>query len=929
MCEGGEYLGGTVFGTNPVTGEKLNSKDYGGACNLGSLFLHNFVKKPFTKDAYIDTDSLDWSIKIGVRMLDNVIDINKFPDNIYKNYQDAFRTIGFGVTGFADTLAMLGYRYNTKEAVKYGNDLMNYIVKKVYRASIELAKEKGAFPFFKKDEFVSSIFILKHCDIDKEWKEIYNDIREYGIRNGKLMSVAPTGTISLTYGNNCSSGIEPIFSLSYERKVKIGGQNEENEQIVEMTDYAYGLYKKMVANGECVDFDEKDIFVTAMNMTVDEHVDMLAKIAFHTDMSVSKCVAKGTKIQTNHGIMNIEDMGNARGDDVFGKPLSDLKVKDCNGDWQSVTSHYSGGVKPTKKIKFSNGFVLECSLPHKLMNDKYEWVKAEDLKIGDKILYRTESYDNEYPNINIDTGVCVAPNAKPIILPNKMTDEFALLLGMLVADGSTCLSSGTVGITTASDEIENKFIELVDIVFNRECHIIRDKRTNNTRTVSFNSRAAAKFVRELIGEDCVTKHTPTQILFGTESHMKNFIAGVTLDGYISSAASGICLYEGYSKQLRDEIASMCSYFGTEYHIFQKYVKTGRKLKYAYGIKIYNKDIIHFESSKQLYSETNVKRIPIPDNFEDYKPNTSHSAYSSYRMIHQGLVDSIKEDTANNLGIPNNGFYVLKITSIEDSKNEVYDIEVENTHSYLIDGIISHNTINVPTDYSFEDTKKIYMKCWKLSIKGCTIFRPNEIRKGILYTEDSKKEEQKEETVNTYDTIVPVSRKTIGTTHGKTYCKKTACGTLYITINCDDNNNIVETFVHTSKGGICQANVNAINRMISLNMRSGVKVDEIIDQLRGINCQACAKTISSGIKLDGISCPDIISRTIKEFKESLDGEPAVQKPIKVENTEVKLVEQPQDDNKMSYKAGTCPECGAELEAQGGCVICLECGYSKCE
>ena len=469
-------------------------------------------------------------------MLDNVIDINKFPDSIYNNYQDAFRTIGFGVTGFADTLAMLGYRYNTKEAVKYGNDLMNYIVKKVYRASIELAKEKGAFPFFKKDEFVSSVFILKHCDIDKEWKEIYNDIREYGIRNGKLISVAPTGTISLTYGNNCSSGIEPIFSLSYERKVKIGGQNEENEQIVEMTDYAYGLYKKMKHNGERVDFEENDIFITAMDMTVDEHIDMLAAIAFNTDMSVSK------------------------------------------------------------------------------------------------------------------------------------------------------------------------------------------------------------------------------------------------------------------------------------------------------------------------------------------------------------------------------------------------------------------TINVPTDYSFEDTKKIYMKCWKLGIKGCTIFRPNEIRKGILYTEDSKKEEQKEEIVNTYDTIVPVSRKTIGTTHGKTYCKKTACGTLYITINCDDNDNIVETFVHTSKGGICQANVNAINRMISLNMRSGVKVDEIIDQLRGINCQACAKVMTQGTKLDGISCPDIISRTIKEFKDSIDiPDKEVTAKVKVKinvEPEVEIVDTKHEE-KVSYDAGVCPECGAKLQAQGGCVICIGdethvgCGYTKCE
>ena len=113
------------------------------------------------------------------------------------------------------------------------------------------------------------------------------------------------------------------------------------------------------------------------------------------------------------------------------------------------------------------------------------------------------------------------------------------------------------------------------------------------------------------------------------------------------------------------------------------------------------------------------------------------------------------------------------------------------------------------------------------------------------------------------------------------------------------------------------------------MRAGVKVDEVIDQLRGITCPACTRVMAQGTKLDGISCPDIISRTIKEFADTIGDEPVIQKPIKVEDTEVKLVEQPQNDNKMSYKAGTCPECGAELEAQGGCFVCLECGYSKCE
>lgn len=119
-------------------------------------------------------------------------------------------------------------------------------------------------------------------------------------------------------------------------------------------------------------------------------------------------------------------------------------------------------------------------------------------------------------------------------------------------------------------------------------------------------------------------------------------------------------------------------------------------------------------------------------------------------------------------------------------------------------------------------------------------------------------------------------------------------------------------------------------MISLNLRAGVKVDEVIDQLRGITCQACAKVMTQGTKLDGISCPDIISRTIKEFKDSIY---TSNKKVNVE-PEVEIVDTKHEEN-ISYDAGVCPECGAKLQAQGGCVICIGdethvgCGYTKCE
>lgn len=211
-----EYLAGTVFDDS--------SQMYGGACNLGSLLLHNFVYKPFTKEAGIDSDKLNKTIRIAVRMLDNIIDINKFPDKIYENYQKRFRTIGLGVTGLADMLAMLGIKYGSEEALEMTNVIMNTVALCAYNASCDLAIEKGAFPAYKND-FLKSGYLKKQ---DENWKPVKEKIAKHGIRNARILSVAPTGTMSLTFGNNCSSGIEPIFSLEYERKIKFGGQSDDD-----------------------------------------------------------------------------------------------------------------------------------------------------------------------------------------------------------------------------------------------------------------------------------------------------------------------------------------------------------------------------------------------------------------------------------------------------------------------------------------------------------------------------------------------------------------------------------------------------------------------------------------------------------------------------------------------------------------------------
>ena len=348
-----EYLAGTIYGKDKF-GVTLNPNEFGGACNLGSLFLHNFVINPFMKDAKMDYDKLKETIFVAVKMLDNIIDINNFPDKIYENYQKSFRTIGLGVTGLADMLAMLGVKYNSMEARIISDNLMNFIALNTYKASIELSKEKGEFPLLNREKFAESGFITKHCKqhngYAEEWEQVKNDIIKYGIRNAKMLSVAPTGTLSLTFGNNCSSGLEPIFSLEYDRKVKVGGQSEENVRIVPMRDFAYGEWLNVKDNSDCI--VDRDVFITALEMTVEEHVDMLAAIAYHVDMSCSKTINVPSEYSfedTKKIYEKCHDLG-IKGCTIFrpneirqGILISDKDTKDNNANINQTTTEIPRG----------------------------------------------------------------------------------------------------------------------------------------------------------------------------------------------------------------------------------------------------------------------------------------------------------------------------------------------------------------------------------------------------------------------------------------------------------------------------------------------------------------------------------------------------------------------------------------------------------
>ncbi|MFV1497260.1 adenosylcobalamin-dependent ribonucleoside-diphosphate reductase [Phaeobacter sp. JH20_36] len=261
-----------IAATNPCGEQPLPPY---GACLLGSINLARLVKNPFEKDSELDPLALKELVATAVRMMDNVVDVSKFPLEAQAQEAQNKRRIGLGVTGLADALLMLGLRYGSDEAARQTEDWLHAIARAAYLASVDLAKEKGAFPLFDADAYLASGTMM---NMDEDVRDA---IREHGIRNALLTSIAPTGTISL-YAGNVSSGIEPVFAYAYTRKVlqKDGSRTEE-----EVVDYAVQMWRDKFGDKELPDY-----FVNAQTLPPSDHVKMQAAAQKWIDSSISKTI---------------------------------------------------------------------------------------------------------------------------------------------------------------------------------------------------------------------------------------------------------------------------------------------------------------------------------------------------------------------------------------------------------------------------------------------------------------------------------------------------------------------------------------------------------------------------------------------------------------------------------------------------------------
>lgn len=906
---------------------------FGSICTLGSFNLTQFVD---IDSGRFDLNKLKKYVKYAVRFLDNVDEISHAPLQEYEESMRFRRRIGLGISGWASSLYLMKVRFASQKALEIQDELMKCFTHSAVEASIDLAIEKGMFRDCDPEKHANAYF-WKQIQLPEEMIE---KIRKYGIRNSALFSIQPTGNTAI-FANMISGGLEPIFGREYIRTVIVSvcpdhlkdkvpnysiGEFKENE-FFKLTkegtddvlvyfspedntkykiDKNRGLTKEVLCEDYAVSVlksmnqwdPNAEWAVQATDLSVDEHVADMSGFAKWIDSSISKCIHEDTLLNTSIGIIKIKELSDNRTEDSF-ETIKDknIFILDKNGNKQRIISHYYGGEKPSYKIVFNNGFELISSENHRLLLLKEgspKWVRVSDIKEGDIVFYRTNEckIDNVYKD---SFPIKIEDSSINYDLPQYMTEDYALFLGMWFSCGySNRNSIGIIEKDSIGDLIDNLSLKLFGI----KPIVIIDKKTGVVDH-RIESVELSKYFRKNYGSSDKTKSVPSSILRSNKEVKLNFINGLTLSGYLRSNC--LVIYDGYSKNVAICVAMMLQEFGCRYCLESKKIGNIFVNKNSYSVELYlhNKD---FENNNCF----DFAKIILKNDKEKSYDNQNFLDKIQYKNYDKDL---------SFVKVVKNKFVGLK---------KVYDIEVENTNSYLIGGIVSHNTVNVPNDYPFSDFENLYLNAYKTGyLKGITTYRIGTMTSVLSVSSGNENAGCTDNLKRIPKTTAPKRPKSLdcevyhSTIKGlRYYCVVGLMDNdpyeVFSGINCDSNGEMIipksvsvgtvtkvkrgqyvlkcsdtnKEFILTNEHS--DPNADALTRMISTALRHGSDTSFVVHQLektRG-DLQSFAK---------------ILARVLKKY-------------IK-------------DGKKVSGL--TCESCGQEsLVYESGCKICKSCGWSAC-
>ncbi|MFQ6015561.1 MAG: LAGLIDADG family homing endonuclease [Anaerolineae bacterium] len=927
------------------------------ACNLGSINLSKFARRANGPEK-ISWQELERVVRLAVRFLDNVIEVNPYPLPEIEQMVKGNRRIGLGVMGWADLLFELGIPYDSEEALSLAEEVMSFIRRIGHEESARLAEERGPFP---------------------NWgQSIYRNGPP--LRNATVTTIAPTGSISIIAGT--CSGIEPVYALAYSHIVEercLQFINPIFEKIArEKGFYRDELMQEVTRRGSVqgiaeIPEDVQRVFVTAHEIRPEWHVRMQAAFQKYTDNGVSKCVAGDTLIFTEEGIRRINELYQGEVADSF----RELKLIVADNPKPVVADlFYYGGLQPVIGVETDLGLRLEGTPNHRVRtvhNGQISWRRMDEIAEGDYLVvpYGYNVFGNQHEFSRI-YGAPYRPakrtSAKSLQWPYRITADLARAIGYLVSDGG--FNRNSVIFTQADETILKDYVEVMGRRFHTEPAVRADKRRKGLQSAIINSRDLVSFFTEYLGtgKGAENKRTPPCILRSGRQIQKQFIKGLTLDGYVSAQNGRFVVVGTVSRQLAEEVQAMLLNLGIPSRletqpIYYDYIHEDNRKDHIYNVVVvpsfrraFLERIGFAETRKQEEAWTILKQAKAHT-----KPGTSYVIPGvrplAVELARQKLTKSYSKKlkdylhsfiTADAEITRATLLYLLDIsrdlegTSVWQALNdiaqdkalytpvtrlwqrvtEVYDLQVPETHSFITNGLISHNTVNLPNSATVEDVAQAYLLAYELGCLGITIFRDGCKGDQVLHIGSSGKggergERERDERAKGEQTIKPRPRAV----KGITYRARTPLGTAFITVNENSKGEPFEVFANVGKAGSdTSAVAEALGRLISLCLRlpsslsPRERMAEIVGQLSGIGGGRSLGFGRNRVR----SLPDAVAQVLAEHIGLTEANKRVRGGLA----------SPPHPNAYG-PADLCPECGqATLVTEEGCRKCYSCAYSDC-
>ena len=781
--------------TNPCSEIPLPAYD---ACTLLSMNLTQYTRNDFGENSYFDFNQFAKDTAVAVRFLDNVkeIDLSLMPLQQQRDIAAKGRRIGMGTHGLGDALANLRLRYDSATALCFVDKLFEFYAKTVYSASVELAKEKGAFPIFDANKEKNNPFLKR--------------IGFAGVprRNISCLTCAPTGSLSCLC--QTSSGVEPVWRNFYNRRRKITHNESTSvpkEQLYkdaigdlwQMYDVAHRnvqtyLKNKGVdmANLRAADIDLPEYFVESDKIDWVQRVRIQATMQKWIDHAISSCIAEGTaSVLTTEGLLEIEEFASqpvAVGS--FGQTGLRCESVTQKGMLSKINEVYNNGIAPTFDIDFVGGYEISVTPNHKLTvldsSHNMVWKEAQDLKAGDIVvgrkglnIWRDNATRTSISELNMSEEFLYDRdgNSKNVDLPRFMSPELGRFLGYMCSDGSVTQNGFT--LTQIENNVCDDFESLVESLFGLSVRRIADSRCKNLFSLQANSREVSAWLKWLGLKEHDEIEVPLVVRRSSAPIVKQFVKGLTLDGCASK--NYLCVMTSVSKKVLRQTQNLLLNLGIESNIV-KSARSGERIfpsgkiyptKASWSLIVsYIEESVRFiksigfaETRKNQEALSKFKRTSrlkrrgyIPDfgireRFEkEILPNIRSSRL--YDIFHS-LTSADKQGRLMNretviemadMGLEIPGFIIDPTYTFRTIKSvmqgqprQTWDISVPDGNSYIANGLLNHNTCNLPKGTSIEMVKKVYEEAYRSGCKGFTVYVEG-CRDGVLVAENTKKTE---------------------------------------------------------------------------------------------------------------------------------------------------------------------------------------------